>query len=340
MDDMELALKRVKELQAQGLDWGHAWPKRNLEQRIQRWPTGWGDDFHILIYGDFEPPTEDLHISALGITVNHLKREGTIIKSAMCVLEASVRIEDKSIPAIIDAIRRINLFLGVFNLIEWGNGSIGWWSHITHGGGCCAMVKLGEKDLNPTICAFLELSKPVKQKVDAALYWLKEPRNLLYESYRSDLMRVYSAYWNAFECLVDATNLIKQQSKLSRTEKQKRIDDFIEARGGRLTSEDIAMCYLEIVNPGFKNSASHALRVCFPSDADRYINECFEMREKRDRLYQIRNAIDHGDIDAENPEELIRVESRLVLLQGIVWGMFPCIILHRSSMQEGPGLIH
>ena len=100
-----------------------------------------------MIYGDFEPPTEDLHISALGITVNHLKREGTIIKSAMCVLEASVRIEDKSIPAIIDAIRRINLFLGVFNLIEWGNGSIGWWSHITHGGGCCAMVKLGEKDL-------------------------------------------------------------------------------------------------------------------------------------------------------------------------------------------------
>lgn len=337
MDDMELALKRVRELQAQGLDWGHAWAKMNLEQRIERWPSGWGDDFHILIYGDFEPPTEDLHFSTLGITVNHLKRENTIIKSAMSVLEASIKIEDKSVSAIVDAIRRINLFLGIFTLIEWGNGSIGWWSHITHGGGGCAIIKLGEKDLNPIICAFLELPKPVKQKMDAALYWLKEPRNLLYESYRSDLLRVYSAYWNAFECLVDATNLIKQPSKLSRTEKQKRIDDFIEARGGRLTSEDIATCYLEIVNPGFKNSASHALRACFPSDADRYISECFEIREKRDRLYQIRNAIDHGDIDAENPEELIRVESRLVLLQGIVWGMFPWIILHRSSMQEGPG---
>jgi hypothetical protein len=169
MDDMELALKRVRELQAQGLDWGHAWAKMNLEQRIERWPSGWGDDFHILIYGDFEPPTEDLHISTLGITVNHLKRKNTIIKSAMCVLEASIRIEDKSVSAIVDAIRRINLFLGVFTLIEWGNGSIGWWSYITHGTGGCAIVKLGEKDLNPIICAFLELPKPVKQKVDAAL---------------------------------------------------------------------------------------------------------------------------------------------------------------------------
>jgi hypothetical protein len=69
----------------------------------------------------------------------------------------------------------------VFTLIEWGNGSIGWWSYITHGTGGCAIVKLGEKDLNPIICAFLELPKPVKQKVDAALYWLKEPQNLLYE---------------------------------------------------------------------------------------------------------------------------------------------------------------
>lgn len=330
---MELALKRVKELQAQGLDWGHAWAKMNLEQRIERWPSGWGDDFHILIYGDFEPPTEDLHISSLRITVNHLKMENTIIKSAMCVLEASIKIEDKSVSAIVDAIRRINLFLGVFNLIEWGNGSIGWWSYITHGTGGCAIVKLGEKDLNPIICAFLELPKPVKQKVDAALYWLKAPRNLLYESYRSDLLRVYSAYWNAFECLVDAINLFKRQQKLSKTEKQKRIDDFIGARGGRLTSEDIATCYIEIVNPGFKNSAIHALRVCFTSGADRYINECFEIREKNDRLYKIRNAIDHGDIDAENPEELIRVESRLVLLQEIVWGMFPWIIQYQSSMQ-------
>jgi hypothetical protein len=302
MDEMELTLKRVRELQAQGLDWGYAWAKTNLEQRIERWPSGWGDDFHILIYGDFEPPSEDLHFPSLGITINHLKKENTIIKSAMCVLEASIRIADKSVPSIVDAIRRMNLLLGAFTLIEWGNGSIGWWSSITHETGAIALVKLGEKDLNPIIRAFLKLPDPVKKKVYAALYRIKEPRRLLDEGYRSDILRVYSAYWNAFECLIDAINLITPQSKPSKSEKQKQIDEFFGTRSGKPTSEDIASCYHKIVNQGFRGTASHALRVCFPSDADQYIKECFEIPEENDRLYKIRNAIDHGDIDAENPD--------------------------------------
>lgn len=40
------------------------------------------------------------------------------------------------------------------------------------------------------------------------------------------------------------------------------------------------------------------------------------------RLYDIRNAINHGDIDAENPTEILRVESRLRRLWMIVWRMF------------------
>jgi hypothetical protein len=335
MDEAELILQRAKELQVQGFDWGYAWGIAVLEQRIKNWPTGWGEDFHFLIYGDFEPPSEDLYFPSLGITINHYKKEKTIIKSALCVLEASIKIDDKNLRSIIDATRRINLLLGILTLVEHGNGSFGWWSYITHGTEGAVMVKLGEnKHLDAIICLFLKLPEPVRRKVDSALYWVKEPRNLLLEQYRIDILRMYSAYWNAFECLVDAINLINPQKRLSRSEKQRQIDEFLWRLGMNPTSEDIANCYHQIVNNGFRGTASHALKICFPINADLYIKECFEVPVINDRLYKIRNAIDHGDIDAENPEELIRIESRLILLRQIVWEMFAWIIRHASSRQE------
>ena len=68
--------------------------------------------------------------------------------------------------------------------------------------------------------------------------------------------------------------------------------------------------------------ATHALNVCFGTDAGRYIEECFKGPSKEDRLYSIRNAITHAEIDAENPDELLRIEARFSRLFIIVWGMF------------------
>ena len=72
----------------------------------------------------------------------------------------------------------------------------------------------------------------------------------------------------------------------------------------------------------FVGEASNALEACFDADADRYIDECFRLSERRDRLYDIRNVISHGEVDAENPEELIRIETRLRTLWLTIWGMF------------------
>jgi hypothetical protein len=75
--------------------------------------------------------------------------------------------------------------------------------------------------------------------------------------------------------------------------------------------------------------------VCFPNDVARHlVSECFEIPEKSNRLYQIRNDIDHGNIDAENLEELYRVEPRLTLLDIIIRLMFRHIIRLSLSMQE------
>ena len=80
------------------------------------------------------------------------------------------------------------------------------------------------------------------------------------------------------------------------------------------------------VDPGFVAKASHALKVCFPQRADQYALECFKMKPEHDRLYNIRNAINHGDIDADNPSELLRVDDRHRRLWMIVFGILGLMI--------------
>jgi hypothetical protein len=256
---MYQTLERARVLNQQGFDWHQAWGKAWLEHKIKDWPSAWGNDLSVVIYGDFEPPAADLHFPLLGITVHHEKLESSITRSALCTLKATVTLNEKSIPALIDAARRINVLLGAWTLIEWGNGACGWWSHVTHGGMGTAVTNLDHKDLNNAVEGITNLPAPVRQKVDAALYWVREPRHLMLEGYRSDLLRRYTGSWNAFECLVEAVNILRPPSKLTKTQKQKQIDEFIAARKGRLTSADITKCYQEIVNPGFVGKASHAL---------------------------------------------------------------------------------
>jgi len=244
----------------------------------------------------------------------------------MTVLEATVKVKEKSVPALIDAARRINLLLGAYTLHGWGNAGCGWWSWLTHDSSGGVLTKLTHDGIERSIMGILKLPAEVRRKLEAALFWVREPRNLLLESYRPDVLRVYSSYWNAFECLVGAVGILKPRPKLTKSEKQAQIDEFVRQRGGKLTPEDIKDCYYNFVNPGFVGKASHALSVCFGNEGERYAEECFRLPNRHDRLYDIRNAINHGEIDAENPKELLRVEARLRRLWMIVWRMFRCFL--------------
>jgi hypothetical protein len=290
------------------------------------WPDSWGDDLRILIYGDFEPPAAVLAIPSLGITVFPERQQNTVICGARCVLEATVKVGERTVPALVDAGRRVNVFLGAYTLVEWGNAGSGWWSFVTHDAGGGVVTKLAHDDLPRAVDGILRLRPEVRQKVEAALYWVREPRNLLMESHRTDLLRVYSSYWNAFECLVEAVIAIRPMGKSDKRTKQQLLDEFVKNRGGRLTPDAVQECYQQVVSPGFVGKATHALRVCFGADADHYVRECFRLPDKKNRLYKVRNAINHGDIDAEHPEELIRVKSRLDRLWMIVWRMFGLLV--------------
>lgn len=207
-----------------------------------------------------------------------------------------------------------------------GNTTCRWWSWLTHDTGGTAFEPIVHENLDMAISGVVRLTPKIKKKVVSALYWVREPRNLLRESTRIDTLRVYASYWNAFECLVEAVDLLKPQSKMSKDEKQKSIDRYLSSLDGKPTPSDISKCYRNVIDPGFKAKAINALRVCFGEKSKVHIDECFNQKNKKDSLYQIRNSINHGDIDAENLEELIRIETRLTKLWIIVWGMFGRLI--------------
>lgn len=318
----ERLFSRAKELTGDGFDSIHAHGIAWLEERIRQWPSGWGDDLNVLIYGDFEQPKTTIDVPPLGIVVHPEKLTDTVIRNAMTVLKATVKIKEKSVPALLDAARRINVLLGASTLVEWGNAGCGWWSWVTHGRGGGVITKLEHQDLPRAVDGILALRADVRRKVDAALYWVREPKSLFQEFYRNDQLRVYSGYWKAFECLVDAVNIIRPAPQPSRAEKKQLIDKLLAKHSGIVTQQFIQQAYQEVVNPGFVGNASHALRVCFEEEADYYIRECFKLPRRQDRLYDIRNAINHGDIDAENLNELLRVEAQLRRLWMIIWRMF------------------
>lgn len=323
----EAMRQKAIELHGSGMDWGRAWDTAWLEERIKQWPKDYGDDLQILIYGDFEPPKRQLFSPTLGITVfpENLKNGKTITRSALTVLKAKVKVEGKTVPGVVDAGRRINLLLGSFMVTNWGNSACGWWSWVTHGTGAGVSSVFDHPESTKVIEAVVQLQEPVRRKIESAFYWIREPRQLLMEFYRSDILRIYAGYWNAFECLVDAVTLLKPQQKLTPSQKQQHVVDFIAQRGGKLTPGDIQEAYLTIVNPGFVGKASHALRVCFPEgEREQYVSECFKAKEES--LYEVRNAINHGEIDAENPEELIGVGAKLTRLQVILLMMFGRIL--------------
>ncbi|MFZ0255600.1 MAG: hypothetical protein WAN46_08140 [Gammaproteobacteria bacterium] len=326
--------ERTAALQATGLSYEVAFGRAQIEERIAEWPAEWEKNLHVLIYGDFEAPNHDFTYSSLGITIQAGNLQGDLnraaIKTALCVVRAIVTVQEKSWSGVSNAIERLNTFLGIWTIIDWGNRAIGWdcylISPIFSGAG-------GPFEKEGIETAFRSIEcKPlkVKCKVKAALNWIREPKQMMLEGYRSDSLRVYSGYWNAFECLVDAVCLIVPQSKLNKHEKQAGIERFLNDRGGKLDVKSLRECYQQFVDPGFVAKASHALRVCASERSDGYIKECFRAKPKEEQLYAVRNAINHGEIDINSLQEVFRVEEKLNRLQMIVFRMlrnfilFPC----------------
>jgi hypothetical protein len=318
--------ERVRELETEGMERIQANGTAQLEANIKQWPKNWGADFVALIWGDFDPLENDLVIESLGISISSEQLERTVIKDARTVHRANIKVQDKSIESIIDASKRINVFLGAFTLVTWTNCSCGWWSFITHGMNSGVKTSLSHENLDRAIEGVTSLKPEIRQKIDSALYWLREPKNSMFGSYRADLIRIYAYYWNAFENLIEAICILEPIKKVPRDIKRQKLDEIFEKYGNSISTAFIDEAYKNVVNPGFKKSAIHALNICFEKSSSHYIEQCFELDDIDNRLYNIRNSINHGSVDAENPEESVRIESRLKELRLMILGMFGRLI--------------
>jgi hypothetical protein len=267
--------QRVWQLVERGLREGHARQLAAMETLIAQWPPNWGDDFVALIYGDFHAPTTALEFPAFRITIEPEKIANSPIRS-LCVLRARVKISDKSVGALIDAAARIDTLLGVLSVLNWGNSGIGWWSHMTHDLGGGVVLKMEPDRVQRVAEAIGRLRDDVARKVRAALHWIREPRGASLE-HRNDVLRVYSGYWNAFECLVDAVLILRPLPKQSSADKQARLEEIMAERCGKVDA-DVVIRLSQVVNPGLVDRATHALRVCFSDQASKYVDECFKMK--------------------------------------------------------------
>jgi hypothetical protein len=140
-----------------------------LEARIARWPKEWGDNLRVFIYGDFDAPDHDLDYPALGITVEAGRITDTIIRTALCVVGARVKVDEKSVSGVTDAATRLNTFLGIWTIIDWGNRGVGWWCHLTSGpiaGASGPFKKVGIED---ALAGIERLPVDIMRKVRAAL---------------------------------------------------------------------------------------------------------------------------------------------------------------------------
>ena len=177
-------IRRVREYQAEGYDSSHAFDLAAFEERVKQWPSGWGDDFVALVFGDFQPPAKEIVFDRLGITLEPEKLKGTVIKSALTVLRARVKVGEKSVAAVKDTARRLNLLVGILSYTSQG-APIRWWSYITTPTGGSLGFRLGDGNPEFVLEAVDRLPPEIKHKVTAALYWLREPRGMLLEHHRT-----------------------------------------------------------------------------------------------------------------------------------------------------------
>lgn len=315
-------IERTRALNDLGMEHERASDIAWLELQLRRWPDAWGDNIHFLVFGDFKQPTRLLEFPDIGITIYPDKIENTVASGAICTLKGTAHVSDRTIMGLNDFISRINILLGAWTLTSWGGSAFNWWSWykpMYSGSVVADLDTLGNSDV---ITHILKLPADVQQRVRAALYWIRAPRKHALESARENTFQLYSGLWNAFECLIEAVMIVRPLAKHNQKQKQELVDEYLRQLGRNPTYNDIGQCYREYINPSFKVRATHAIKEAFQEYADRYVRECFSHTDKKDRLYDIRNAINHGTIDPDNMDDVYRVNSRLNILWLMVLRMF------------------
>jgi hypothetical protein len=295
-----------------------AWAQAEMEEAVSRWPTEWGNRLEVLVGGDFELPKADVHVPELRITVYTGNVSAEVFGAAPAVVRVHIEVDERNLAGYNSAIERLNVLLGSQSVASWGAAGLAWWCWLR------GVIRSGGRrerfgDTADLLERRLALLKNGRSHVDAALYWLREPRTHMGERTRPDAVRAFTSYWTALECLVAAACDMAPLPQPSVQEIKSAVA-AISADDPRTLLADKLYTAHALLRPSLRERACHAFRQFVPEEADTLIEECFTRQPSERRLSRIRNRIAHGAIKPEDLNSLAIVEPAEGRLRGhVVW---------------------
>jgi hypothetical protein len=149
-----------------------------------------------------------------------------------------------------------------------------------------------------------------KSRVLRALWWYRKGCNTAYYS----VFDSYTSYWNCLEILCDVSgSKMRQDADLDEA-----IDNYLKGKKS-FQRGHILQCYNQFVNYSIASQIKDALVPPFgPEQASRWAYYLFDQHPESERLYQIRNDINHGNIQENDALNYERVYLSHMLLGGLV----------------------
>lgn len=157
---------------------------------------------------------------------------------------------------------------------------------------------------------YFQLPTEERKKLASAVWWYRKACSTTYYS----LFDGYTAYWNCLEILCGVSGSKANQGE----DIDEKIRNYLKNKK-KITAGHILHCYNSFVNYSIKEQMKDALKEMLGEEqATQTIYQCFEIKPEEDRLYQIRNDINHGNIRENSGKDYERVFYRGMLLSHIV----------------------
>lgn len=319
--------------------------QERIAKKIDTWPEEWGDYLEVSLYGSIEI-TSDIHIPELGLSISSVKEKGIFAFQDFWTYPCRIEVKSKDWVGLSDAINRLEIFLNSWHLSTCWSGR-----SPMYGAGCsihyyCSLLttpyaiisELENEILSIRILldGYTRLNTEQRKKVLRAGWWMRQAKHdLLSGAPNTSIFVLYSATWNAFECLVDVACDVKHPQKLTKTQKNDLIREYIENLDGPPQVSDIDHCYSTIVNFSFRDRVRHVFNLITDKNiAEKSYAECFTLEPAERRLYQIRNDIDHGNKVEYDIDTRLRVIEGLERLQKIVLPLFAWLIGYQEHLRN------
>lgn len=170
---------------------------------------------------------------------------------------------------------------------------------------------------------YFQLSTEDRKKLASVLWWYRKASSTAYYS----LFDSYTAYWNCLEILCGVSGSKSNQGK----DIDNKIETYLKNKK-KITSGHILHCYNNFVNYSIKEQMKDALKNMMGDEqASEVIYQCFEIKPEEERLYQIRNDINHGNIRENSGKDYENIYFRRMLLWDIVFTLINHKLGHNVS---------